>query len=157
MPTRALYMRRVRELIRLKYEARLSHEQIAGALAISKGVVAKYVARIERARPEPPTPKSANAAIANNELMVIKRPKRSLPRYLSVRRTIISDVTTWTTRTSADALLVTMARRFPSAPRVTSSALAKSPAESNLRKRCIALEINQPPLTAISGPGGLQR
>ena len=42
MPTRALHMRKIRELIRLKYEARLSHEQIAGALAISKGVVAKY-------------------------------------------------------------------------------------------------------------------
>jgi DNA-binding transcriptional regulator LsrR (DeoR family) len=47
MPTRALSMRKIRELIRLKYEARLSHEQIAGALSISKGVVAKYVARIE--------------------------------------------------------------------------------------------------------------
>jgi hypothetical protein len=33
-------MRKVRKLIRLKYEARLSHEQIAGALAISKGMVA---------------------------------------------------------------------------------------------------------------------
>jgi len=43
MPTRALHMRKIRDLIRLKYEARLSHEQIAGALAISKGVVAKYV------------------------------------------------------------------------------------------------------------------
>ena len=53
MPTRALHMRKIRELIRLKYEARLSHEQIAGALAISKGVVAKYVARIERTGLEP--------------------------------------------------------------------------------------------------------
>jgi DNA-binding Lrp family transcriptional regulator len=53
MPTRALSMRKIRELIRLKYEARLSHEQIAGALSISKGVVAKYVARIERAGLEP--------------------------------------------------------------------------------------------------------
>ena len=53
MPTRALSMRKIRELIRLKYEARLSHEQIAGALSISKGVVAKYVARIERAGFEP--------------------------------------------------------------------------------------------------------
>ena len=53
MPTRALSMRKIRELIRLKYQARLSHEQIAGALAISKGVVAKYVARIERAGLEP--------------------------------------------------------------------------------------------------------
>ncbi len=53
MPTRALRMRKIRELIRLKYEARLSHEQIAGALAIPKGVVAKYVARIERTGLEP--------------------------------------------------------------------------------------------------------
>jgi transcriptional regulator with XRE-family HTH domain len=35
-------MRKIRELIRLKYQARLSHEQIARALSISKGVVAKY-------------------------------------------------------------------------------------------------------------------
>src|ERR1039458_7996198 len=53
MPTRALSMRKIRELIRLKYQAGLSPEQIAGALAISKGVVAKYVARIERAGLEP--------------------------------------------------------------------------------------------------------
>lgn len=53
MPTRALHMRKIRDLIRLKYIARLSHEQIARALAISKGVVAKYVARIERAGGDP--------------------------------------------------------------------------------------------------------
>jgi transposase len=53
MPTRALQMRKIRELLRLKYKAHLSHEQIAGALAISKGVVAKYVARINRAGLEP--------------------------------------------------------------------------------------------------------
>ena len=53
MPTRALHMRKIRELVRLKYEARLSHEQIAGALAISKGVIAKYVARIERTKLDP--------------------------------------------------------------------------------------------------------
>ena len=41
MPTRALNMRKVRELIRLKYQARLWHQQIGGALGISKGVVAK--------------------------------------------------------------------------------------------------------------------
>jgi hypothetical protein len=40
-------MKKVRDLIRLKYETRLSHEQIARALSISKGVVAKYVGRIE--------------------------------------------------------------------------------------------------------------
>jgi DNA-directed RNA polymerase specialized sigma24 family protein len=51
-------MRKIRELIRLKYEARLSHEQIAGALAISKGVVAKYVGRIERAKRKRPAKSS---------------------------------------------------------------------------------------------------
>lgn len=55
MRTRALHMRKIRDLIRLKYEARLSHEQTARALAISKGVVAKYVARIERVTDEPCT------------------------------------------------------------------------------------------------------
>ena len=36
-------MRQIRELLRLKYECRLSHARIAGALGLSKGVVAKYV------------------------------------------------------------------------------------------------------------------
>lgn len=58
MPTRALAMRKLRELIRLKYEARLSHEQIGRALGISKGVVAKYVARIECAGVDPATLRS---------------------------------------------------------------------------------------------------
>ena len=47
MPPRELPMKKIRDLIRLKYETRLSHEQIARALSISKGVVAKYVGRVE--------------------------------------------------------------------------------------------------------------
>ena len=35
-------MRKIREVLRLKFEAQLSHEQIAGACGISKGVVSKY-------------------------------------------------------------------------------------------------------------------
>jgi DNA-binding Lrp family transcriptional regulator len=77
MPTRALNMRKIRELIRLKYEARLSHEQIARALAISKGVVAKYVARVERAGLEVP----ALLALSDAEVLVrispAARPARS--------------------------------------------------------------------------------
>ncbi|WP_116810915.1 IS21 family transposase [Steroidobacter cummioxidans] len=53
MPTRALTMRKIRDLIRLKFITRLSHEQIARALSISKGVVAKYAARIQRCGIEP--------------------------------------------------------------------------------------------------------
>ena len=36
-------MRKIRDVLRLKLEARLSHERIASSLGISKGVVAKYV------------------------------------------------------------------------------------------------------------------
>ena len=36
-------MRKIKEVLRLKLDARLSHEQIAAALDLSKGVVAKYV------------------------------------------------------------------------------------------------------------------
>jgi len=36
-------MRKIKDVLRLKLDARLSHEQIAAALHISKGVVAKYV------------------------------------------------------------------------------------------------------------------
>lgn len=36
-------MRKIRDVLRLKLEARLSHEQTAAALQISKGVVTKYL------------------------------------------------------------------------------------------------------------------
>ena len=36
-------MRKIKEVLRLKLDARLSHEQIAAALSLSKGVVTKYV------------------------------------------------------------------------------------------------------------------
>jgi transposase len=36
-------LRMIKEILRLKYEARLSHQQIASALRVSKGVVTKYV------------------------------------------------------------------------------------------------------------------
>ena len=35
-------MRKIKDVLRLKLQARLSHEHIATALHISKGVVAKY-------------------------------------------------------------------------------------------------------------------
>ena len=36
-------MRKIKDVLRLKLDAGLSHEQIATSLRISKGVVAKYV------------------------------------------------------------------------------------------------------------------
>ena len=36
-------MRKIKDVLRLKLDAKLSHQQIAAALGISKGVVTKYV------------------------------------------------------------------------------------------------------------------
>lgn len=49
MPTPRMNLRMIKEALRLKYDARLSHERIAQALHISKGVVAKYVGLAEAA------------------------------------------------------------------------------------------------------------
>src|SRR5690606_3608620 len=43
VPAPRINMRKIRDVLRLKLEARLSHERIAASLGISKGVVAKYV------------------------------------------------------------------------------------------------------------------
>jgi hypothetical protein len=40
----------IKDVIRLKWEARLSHDKIATALGISKGVVQKYLARASAAQ-----------------------------------------------------------------------------------------------------------
>ena len=42
MPAPRIAMRKIRDVLRLKLDARLSHEQIAAALGLSKGVVTKY-------------------------------------------------------------------------------------------------------------------
>lgn len=47
MPAEPIAMHKLEELLRLKYHCVLSHEQIARALSISKGVVAKYVKAAE--------------------------------------------------------------------------------------------------------------
>jgi len=45
MPTERLSMRRIRELLRLKFENGLSSRVIAAALGISKGAVGEYLQR----------------------------------------------------------------------------------------------------------------
>ncbi len=41
MPAPRITMRKIKDILRLKLDAKLSHEQIAAALDISKGVVTK--------------------------------------------------------------------------------------------------------------------
>ncbi len=83
MPAKTLTMRNIKELFRLKYEAGLSHAQIAGALSISKGVVAKYVRLMQVAGLTP----TEVAALTESALWAQLKPptpvpgKRVLPDY----------------------------------------------------------------------------
>ncbi|EXF94150.1 hypothetical protein HK44_008775 [Pseudomonas fluorescens HK44] len=43
MAAQRVTMRNIKECLRLKFEADLSHEKIARALQLSKGVVSKYI------------------------------------------------------------------------------------------------------------------
>ena len=43
MPVARISMKKIIEILRLKYEVKLSHEQIGKAIGISKGAVSKYV------------------------------------------------------------------------------------------------------------------
>jgi len=49
MPQQRMDIRMIKDILRLKYSATLSHEAIARSLGISKGVVAKYVKLAEAA------------------------------------------------------------------------------------------------------------
>ena len=45
MPAKRSAMRKIKEVLRLKFEAKLSHERIAAATGVSKGAVTNYVQR----------------------------------------------------------------------------------------------------------------
>ncbi len=45
MPAPRKAMRKIKDVLRLKYEARLPHDRIARACGVAKGTVAKYVER----------------------------------------------------------------------------------------------------------------
>lgn len=49
MPAPRKTMRKIKDVLRLKYEARLPHDRIARACGVAKGTVAKYVERAQAA------------------------------------------------------------------------------------------------------------
>src|SRR5436190_2711798 len=49
MPAKRKPMRKIKEVLRLKFEASLSHERTAAALGLSKGAVSNYVQRATQA------------------------------------------------------------------------------------------------------------
>lgn len=62
MPAKRVAMHTIKEVLRLKYNAALSHRQIAAACGISKGAVAKFVALAEANGLRWPLPESLNDA-----------------------------------------------------------------------------------------------
>ncbi len=68
-------MRKIEEILRLKYESKLSHEKIAGALGLSKGAVAKYVSQAKAQGIVWPLPEGQNR-VSPGELLALP-PKRT--------------------------------------------------------------------------------
>ncbi len=62
MPVTRVAMHKIKEVLRLKYAAALTHRQIAGALNLSVGVVNKYLAAAERAALTYPLPADCDDA-----------------------------------------------------------------------------------------------
>ena len=62
MPAARRAMRKIIEVLRLKFEARLSHERIAAATGVSKGAVTKYLRRAQAAGLAWPLPEQTDEA-----------------------------------------------------------------------------------------------
>ena len=87
MRERTLAMKKIRDLIRLKYQGHLSHEQIARALSVSKGVVGKYVSRIVARGLDPAALLALDEEELSRQLMTAPRPSyggRAVPDYAAV-------------------------------------------------------------------------
>lgn len=63
-------MRNIKDVLRLKLDAKLSHERIAAALGISKGVVAKYVGLAAAAGLDWPTVQACDEVTLERRLLV---------------------------------------------------------------------------------------
>lgn len=69
-------MRKIKDVLRLKLDARLSHEQIAAALGISKGVVTKYVGLAAAAGLDWTAVREADEAALERRLLVAPQQPR---------------------------------------------------------------------------------
>jgi transposase len=70
-------MRKIKDVLRLKLDAKLSHEQIAGALGISKGVVTKYVGLAAAAGLDWPEVQDADEVTLERRLLVAPQKPRN--------------------------------------------------------------------------------
>lgn len=69
MPAHRMTMRKIKDVLRLKLDAKLSHEQIAASLKISKGVVAKYAGLAAAAGLDWPTIHTLDEATLEQRLL----------------------------------------------------------------------------------------
>ena len=79
MPSRRITMRKIKEVLRLRYACGLSLEQIARAQNLSKGVVAKYLKRATAAGIDGTTAQTLDEA----ELAQRLKPNNDTPRQSS--------------------------------------------------------------------------
>ena len=68
MATKRLLMRKIREILRLKYEVGLSHRAIARALTVGVGTVSSYVKRARQAGLDWPLPEELDEASLERQL-----------------------------------------------------------------------------------------
>ena len=68
VPTERISMRKLKEILRPRFEAGLSYRQIAAAVQVSVGVAAKYVAQAERAGLTWPLPENQDEAALAHRL-----------------------------------------------------------------------------------------
>ena len=90
MPTPRIPMRTITEVLRLKYNAGLSHEKIARAYGLSKGVVSKYVSLAQVAGISWPLPDGTDEAALEAQLFPAKTPplRFSAPDYFQVHQAL---------------------------------------------------------------------
>ena len=65
MPAPRKAMRKIKDVLRLKYEAGLPHERIAPTCGVAKGALATYVERAQAARLSWPLPANLGDRVAD--------------------------------------------------------------------------------------------
>ena len=91
MPTERLSMRRIRDVLRLKYEARLSERAMTAALGVSKGAIGSYLSRARAAGLSWPLPEGLSDAELERRLFpgpptAEAGPGRPMPDWVEVER-----------------------------------------------------------------------
>ncbi len=88
MPAARIFMRQIIEVLRLKYEAGLSHERIARACGLSKGVVGKYVSLATAQGITWPLPEGTDEARLEAQLFPAKTPPSRFaePDYFQIHQ-----------------------------------------------------------------------